>query len=282
MGYTSNHSVRVVSLMVVVAGLPVRAAQAQSAPVLIGPTYPSAIAVPFESESESQRDSWRFNDGSWVFTEHTRSFYAKDPIDRVRSFYDAEVGATQNGSLSYLRVPEGMRSETMRPGPYVYSVVLGRNDNSDLLGVQLRALEPRDGSPYNFPVVGPFFKKLLTAQAGGQAAQDDVSRAIEEHEHLAWRFYPLTDERSAKGKRLTTDQVVLRKCEADLGGGLTQEELGAQMQAAGQKGDMAELQRLSQMVSGTTGSGSWAGWIDCLGELEGAGYQTLITIDLRP
>ena len=111
------------------------------ASVLIAPTYPSAIAVPFESESQSQRDGWRFNDGNRVFTEHTRSFYAKDPIDRVRSFYDAEVGATQNGSLSYLRVPDGMRSETMRPGPYVYSVVLGRNDNSDLLGVQLRALE---------------------------------------------------------------------------------------------------------------------------------------------
>ena len=45
---------------------------------------------------------------------------------------------------------------------------------------------------------------------------------------------------------------------------------------------MAELQRLSQMVSGTTGSGSWDGWIDCLGELEKAGYQTLITIDLMP
>ena len=155
----SSHSARAMLVIAIGAGLPIRPAAAQSAPILIGPTYPSAIAVPFEGDPQAQREVRRFDDGHRVFSEQTRSFYARDPIDQVRSFYDTEVGAALNGSLSYLRVPEGMRSEAMRPGPYVYSVVLGRNDDSELLGVQLRALEPRDGAPHNYPAVGAVFQK---------------------------------------------------------------------------------------------------------------------------
>jgi hypothetical protein len=63
---------------------------------------------------------------------------------------------------------------------------------------------------------------------------------------------------------------------------MSQEELGAQMQAAAQSGNMAELQRLSKSAMGTAGGGSMDAWVKCLGELEQHGYKTLITIDVKP
>lgn len=253
----------------------------QPAPTLIGPVYPTSVPVPYESEAREHRDGWRFKDANRVFTESTRSFYSKERLETVRAYYSTEAGEMQNGSLEYLRVPEGMRSESMAQGPYVYSTVIDRAD-SELLGVQIRSIAPRKERPHNLPAVGAFYQKLVTAQAAGHGTLADVDRIMEEHEHLAWLFYPLTDERSADGDRLTADQVVLRHCEAEQGGGMSQEELSAKMEAAAQQGDIAELQRLSQSAMGTVGGGSMDAWVECLGELEQHGYTTLITIDVRP
>ncbi len=67
---------------------------------LLAPTYPSALFIPYQNEQDA-RDIMidRFGIGSPAFTDQTRTFLAKDPIDVVRAFYDGAIEPLENGSL---------------------------------------------------------------------------------------------------------------------------------------------------------------------------------------
>lgn len=263
---------------------PVSATARQGPTQLLAPAYPSALLVPYQNDAEVRELMIdRFGVGNPAFTDQTRTFLSQDPIDVVRAFYDGEIGPLENGSLEYLRVPEGMRSETMKPGPYVYARSLGRNKFTEFIGVEIHAIEPRElNSPTNYDAVGPIFKKLMMGQASGHATQAQFDELVEQHKHLAWMFYPPSDQFSSREQRLTMDQVAYGTCEEGAGGGMSQEELAAKIQELGRQGKLAELQALTAQMMGSMGasSGSWDGWVDCLKKVEAEGYRTLITIHL--
>ena len=234
-----------------------------------------------DDSAEPARD-WNLEDGGYVFQDNTVSFFSKDSIDKVRAYYKSEVGEMQQGSLSYLRIPEEMRSKTMHTGGYTYAGVIGRNDNSEFIGVELRALEPKHVHPGQYPAVGPIFEKLQMGQASGQATKQQYDDVVNEYKYLATMFYPLTDERSDRDRRLSADEVVVSGCQQDAGGGMSPEQLEAKMKQLMAEGNMKEMQKLAQNMQGASGMGSWDVWVDCLKKMENAGYKTLITIHVRP
>jgi len=271
--------------VVVVTGTLVLAAPVaaqQNGADLVAPVYPAAIPVPHVDDSADLLRDWNLEDDGYVFKDNTRSFLSKDRIDKVRAYYDAEIGEMQNASLTYLRVPEGMRSETMRPGAYVYARQIGRNENSELTGVELRALEPEDAHPGQYRAVGPIFEKLQVGQVSGQATKQQYDDVVNEYKYLASMFYPLTEERSERGRRLSADEVVVNGCQQDAGGGMSPEELEAKMKQLMAEGKMQEMQKLAQNMSGASGMDTWDTWVGCLKKLEAQGYKTLITIHIQP
>ena len=262
--------------------LPQQAAAQQGTAKLIAPTYPGAISVPHENE-EGYLSEWRviYSYSRDVFTDKTRSFFSKDPIETVRAYYDREIGEMQNRPL-------GAFSESMKPGPYIFARLMGRYEGgpgelTQFFGIELRALEPREvDTPTNYPAVGPIFQKLTVGQISGQATQGQFDALVEEYKHLAWMFYPLTDERNERGRRLVMDKVVFNQCVKQAAGGMSREEVMAKMAELTQQGRTQELQKLMEKVMGAGGSSSWDTWVDCLKKLEDEGYRTLITIHLQP
>ena len=256
-------------------------ASGQDGADLVAPVYPTAIPVPHLDDSAELLRDWNLDDAGYVFQDNTMSFFSKDPMDKVRAYYANEVGEMQKGSLSYLRIPEDMRSKTMHTGGYTYAGSVGWNDNQQLIGVELRALEPKDVHPGRYPAVGPIFEKLQFGQVSGQATKQQYDAIVNEYKFLATMFYPLTDERSERDKRLSADEVVVKACQTDAGGGMSPQELEAKMKQLMAEGNMQEMQKLAQNASGASGVDTWDTWIDCLKKLEAEGYRTLITIHKR-
>ena len=169
----------------------------------------------------------------------------------------------------------------MHAGGYTYAGVIGSNDNSELIGIELRALEPKDVHPGQYPAVGPIFERLQVGQVSGQATKQQYDDVVDEYKHLATMFYPPTDELSERGRRLSADEVVVKGCQEDAGGGMSPEELEAKMKQLMAEGKMQEMQKLAQNMSGASGMDTWDTWVDCLKKLEAEGYRTLITIHRR-
>ncbi|MCH8935781.1 MAG: hypothetical protein IIB90_08660 [Gemmatimonadetes bacterium] len=262
---------------------PTNTAARQDTTKLLAPTYPGALLVPYHNDQDPRESMNRFGVGTPAFTDQTRTFLSKDPMDVVRAFYDGEIGPLENGSLEYLRVPEGMRSETMKPGPYVYARPLGRNKFTDFIGVEIHAIEPREErSPHLYDAVGPIFERLSYGQASGQATKAQFDELVEEYKHLAWMFYPPSDQLSSRGRRLMMDQVAYGTCGEEAGGGLSQEELAEKIQELGRQGRIREMQALIAQLMGSAGASSsgWDIWVDCLKKVEAEAYWTLITIHL--
>ena len=256
----------------------------QDTTMLLAPTYPGALLVPYHNDQDPREIMKRFGVVETpAFTDQTLTFLSKDPIDVVRAFYDGDIGPLENGSLEYLRVPEGMRSETMKPGPYVYARPLGRNKFTDFIGVEIHAIEPREvNSPTTYEAVGPVFERLMMGQAAGHATQEQFDELVEQYKHLAWMFYPPSDQFSSRELRLTMDQVAYGSCEEGAGGGMSQEELGAKIQELGRQGRIREMEALIPQLMGSAGmsSSGWDIWVDCLKKVEAEAYWTLITIHL--
>ena len=280
--------------------LPRQAAAQQGAVKLIAPVYPGAIPVSHQDDEDDRRNmarrwEWRL-DGA-LFPYATRLFISKDSLETVRAYYDKEVGEMQKGSLSYLRMSQlAMPEENLRPGPYVFAHTLGWDENT-LIGVELRALEPKEErAPTKYDAVGPIFDRLMAGHLTGQATGAQFDALVEEYKHLAWMFYPLTDERDQSERRLTMDEVVVNECEKQAAGGMSpqeieakREELGAEIQQLAMQGKnqelrakMQELQGLNEQAVGAGGMDTWDTWVDCLKKMEAEGYRTLISIHLQP
>jgi len=241
--------------------------------------YPGSTPVVHTDENNK---GWKTPDAGHVFNMETRSYLSRDSLNTVREYYDKKVGKMRNGSLEYLTVPEGMRSEGMRPGPYIYAYPVGRRANTGLIGVEVQALEPMEKHFIRYPAVGPIFEKLNVSVVSGKTSQKRFDSLIDEYKHLAWMFYPLSDQRSRHGKLLSMDQVVFNGCVEKSGGGMSPEEMQAKMQQLMAQGRMQEMQQLAQDMMGASGAGSEDVWVDCLKAMEGEGYNTLVTIHVGP
>lgn len=241
--------------------------------------YPGSTPV---VHADEDNQGWKIPPAAYVFIRETRAYLSRDSLDTLRAYYDKEVGKMQNGSLEYLTVPEGMRSEGMRPGSYVYAYPVGRRANTGLIGVEVRALEPTDEHFTRYPAVGPIFEKLNVSVVSGKTSQKRFDSLVDEYKHLAWMFYPLSDQRSQRGKLLSMDQVVFNGCVEESGGGMSPEDMQVKMQQLMAQGRMQEMQQLAQDMMVASGVGSEDVWVDCLKEMEGEGYNTLVTIHVGP
>lgn len=263
------------ALTTAMLGLPEPAA-AQERP-LLAPVYPGAAPIPPADHDDLGKDR-RFEESTHSLVSGMRSFLTVDPIDEVRAFYDAEVGDLQPGSLSYLHAP-GM----LELDPLVFARFLGRDANESRIGIEIRSREPRDErAPRNYDAVGPIFEKLFMGHTAGQATRQQFDAAVDQYKHLSWMFYLLTDERDIRGRRLSTDAVVVGGCQREAGGGMSPEEMAEKMQQLAAEGNLREMQQLAQQARGGGGLGTWDLWMGCLEKLEAVGYRTLITIPIRP
>lgn len=59
--------------------------------------------------------------------------------------------------------------------------------------------------------VGPFLYRLLRS---ADACSDELGYYMfqQEHDHLAWAFYPFSDERGENGQRLAMPEAIFRRC----------------------------------------------------------------------
>ena len=72
---------------------PTTTAAQQDSTKLLAPTYPGAILVPYQNDDDAREIMVdKFGVGTPAFTDETRTFLAKDPIDVVRAFYDDAIG----------------------------------------------------------------------------------------------------------------------------------------------------------------------------------------------
>lgn len=249
-------------------GSPVTARAQQPAPDLVAPVYPGSVVVEV-LEDENLPDG-------------TRAFLSRDPIDAVKRFYERESGPMERASLSDLGVPDELRDESFGTRPFVFARRV-EGGHRDLRGVQVSAREPREGAgaPSVYPAVGPIFQRLQMGMLNNEAPQARFDELVEEYRHLAWRYYPVSDEEAQSGERLTTDEVVVRRCEERAGGGRSSADLQAEMEALTRSGRFEEAAALGERLMGAAGSSSWDVWVECLKRLEEVGYRTLILIHER-
>ena len=252
---------------------------------LVVRTYPGSTPVVHADEDNHDR-RWKIADAGQVFTGDTRSYLSKDSLDTIRAYYDNEVGKMQSGSLSYLTEPEGMRSENGDPpDPYTYAYPVGRVAFVGLIGVEVRALKPIEDHFIRYPIVGPIFDRLNFGVGSRDTSKEKFDSLVDEYKHLAWMYYPVSEQRSGHGRLLSTDEVVFDGCEKEAGGGMSPEEMQAKMQQLMAEGKMQEMLQLSEKMmgaGGASGVGSEDIWIECLKEMEGQGYNTLIAIHVGP
>lgn len=221
---------------------------------LVAPSYPDSAPVVYADEDNQDR-RWKIADAGQGFSGETRSYLSKDSLDTVRAYYDKEVGKMQSGSLSYLTAPEGMRANQDRPEPYIYAYPVDRTAHMGLIGLEIRALKPIEDHFIRYPIVGPIFERLNYGVGSGDTSKEKFDSLVDEYKHLAWMYYPVSEQRSGKGKLLSKDEVVFDGCKKEAGGGMSAEEMQAKMQQLMAEGKMQEMLQLSEKLMGPA---AWA------------------------
>ena len=249
---------------------------------LVAPIYPGAIEV----------ESWTGGSTTSGREAETSAFLSKDPLAKVRSFYEGELGPLQSLPLTQLERPDpDPDADTERPNiaaimvmtpDQVYEIGVAREYHGSSAGIEIRFIEPEQGRRSDqYPSVGPFFQKAQVAMLGGEASSEDYLALVEKYQHLAWLYYPrAAAETTGDGDGQTMDEVLFNDCENRTRAGMSGEEAAIKIRQLLVEGKAEEAQELMNKLAGA--GGTWDTWVECLGELEEYGYETLILIDQHP
>lgn len=276
------------------AMLVLQPAMAAAGDKLLAPVYPGAVAVDIPLNS-GQTEQYYTGEASSPFV---RVFLSKDPIEKVRAFYEQKFGRMEN------RYFTGWDWEG--EWPFAYMKTLAKADpRFDLsmgmasevpAGVEIRAEDPSKvlvESETYWPGVGRFFERLQLLTATNGLSKAEYDGLVKKYGYLGARYYAVGKRTDEDGKRLMVDEAIFKAAEDKIGAPLNQmsaEEYQAraqQLMAEKRYDEYAKLNEqftasmmaAQQNATGPTGAKVYK---EGLAELERNAYRTLIVIHLHP
>lgn len=248
---------------------------------------------------------------------YVRVYYSRDPIERVKAFYEKELGVFEeirSGQESY---QQDIRRPVITYRHVIHRVIAMEKAaiHPEQVAVEISALRTPEDAAEHIPgsVRGQmaeadmrcrppsdFFEPLFTMVATqDNRTWEHFNKVCRRYHHLESSLFLPSLEQDERGRTLNQAQAMIRQYHAETSPPVTDaasmEELAEQMQALAMAGRIAEAQALAQrMAEGMRAPGSpagfaggrvsadWDGWVKLLGEIDRHAYQTRIMINTDP
>ncbi|MEG6551718.1 hypothetical protein V6C53_15940 [Desulfocurvibacter africanus] len=264
---------------------------------LLAPVYPGAVAAGVPTDPEQFPSGSRYsNEAGSPFA---RVFLSKDPIEKVRAFYEQKLGAMDNTFFTG-KTWEG-------EWPFAYSKILVMADKRfDMstgmggevpAGLEISALDPaelRAGEDLYWPSVGPFFERLQGMTVTGGLSRSEYEGLIKKYGCLGARHYAVGKQADEGGNLMLVDEAIFKAVENKMSAPIAAAPSAVEFQAKAQRlmaeGKYDEFTKLNEqymasmaaMQQNSTGPEGAKLLKDGLTELERNAYRTLIVIHLHP
>jgi hypothetical protein len=279
------------ALLAILALLPVAAAAGDK---LLAPVYPGSVAVDIPASNQPYAEEYYMGEANSPFA---RVFLSKDPIEKVRAFYEQKLGPMENKYFT------GWDWEGEWPFAYMKILAMAdeRFDMSGGItskvpaGVEIRAEDPSkvlvDDEIY-WPSVGPFFERLKLHAGIGSLSQAEYDALVKKYGYLGARYYAVGKRADEDGRRMLMDEAIFRAATDKMTAPLQQMsavEYQARAQQLMAEGRYEEYAKLSEQFSASmmaaqqnsVGPEGAKMLKDGLAELERNAYRTLIVIHLQ-
>lgn len=229
--------------------------EAAEAANLVAPAYPGSLLVTSPEEQEYMD----------YFT-----YYSKAPESRVATFYEDKLGRKiENGSVG-----TGLSGRSFIRGKVVEA------------SVNIKHLQNQSSA-------GKVFERLKEITQQGIHSQAEYQQAYAQYGHLARSYFLRTSGGNRDAVIYSEYEDKLDQAKARLEGSL--EDTGARMQELMQQGRFEEMGAFSEQMLRMSEEGAeqaeagsvagvdiWDNWIQCLKEMGGHAYPTMIKIDKHP
>jgi len=239
-------------------------------------------------------------------TSASTTFYTSDPVEKVLAFYGQDAGraeeAWSDGAyIEYLTADQV--SDIYRKKNVLSEAGYATGESK---GVTIAAVRlPREGEMPAYSAATMVLAQIDDQYKNWGHSKAELDALHKQYDHLATAMYMLSDKKSSGGVQLDkgraladafTDELnsaVTAGAENSAESGAAMADIGAKMQAAMAKGDMAEVQRLAAMMeapAATLESNSnqmehadhWDAGVTTLSEMDKIDYRTRIVISKAP